>query len=86
MLMIANGDDSGCRDFYGHTHPGPMPERIAEGYAVPNFSSSDLNDDYGHIGMGPCELCGQGEGEIMDMFPYAILGAAAEPRPLQSSR
>lgn len=22
-LMIANNDDSACRDYYGHTHPGP---------------------------------------------------------------
>jgi hypothetical protein len=26
-LVIANGDDSGCRDYYGHTHAAPQRAR-----------------------------------------------------------
>lgn len=68
-LMVANGDDSGCRDLHNHTHPTPMPERIAEGHCV-------ITTDEDEVMCGPCELCGQNF-DYFDGWRFAIL--ANEP-------
>lgn len=64
-LMITNGDESGCRDFYGHTHSAPMPEKIAEGHAV--ITSEETTE-----AVGSCDLCGTGNGYYM-AHTFAII-------------
>ena len=44
-LVIANGDDSGCRDYYGHTHSGPrLTERALRALRelYPEFADSEI--------------------------------------------
>ncbi|MGN6129277.1 MAG: hypothetical protein ACTHOK_02960 [Nocardioidaceae bacterium] len=64
-LVIANGDDSGCRDYYGHTHPAPD---------VP--AGTCLTDDGADQPSTPwtCEACG----ERVDRFAYRMWAAVLE--------
>lgn len=71
-LMIANGDDSGCRDYYGHTHrTASLNERavrqLTEVYGEPAFpwdawtvvsGPEGLDDDGTDMVMG-CDFCEQ---------------------------
>jgi hypothetical protein len=64
-LVIANGDDSGCRDYYGHTHPTPE---------VP--AGTCLTDDGADQPATPwtCRACG----EHQDRFTYRMWAAVLE--------
>jgi len=65
--MIANNDDSGCRDFYGHDHPSPYDQDHG-GYLV--ITSESMASE---VIVGPCELCGQGDSGYMEGHSYAVL-------------
>lgn len=58
-LQIANGDESGCRDYYGHTHPSanvPVGTVLTDdGADQPSF-------------MWACEACG----DRQDRFAYRM--------------
>ena len=66
-LMIANSDDSGCRDFYGHDHkPASLSERAVRllDEENPEFADSPIPWDGwlvagsdGEPVDGFCELC-----------------------------
>lgn len=50
LIMIANGDESGCRDYYGHDHPS-----CSIGRAVPG----DASDTVTRWFRWDCAGCGQ---------------------------
>ena len=50
-LMVANGDDSGCRDYWEHDHPECSLPAGA-------FVASDGEEVWGHF-TWTCEGCGQ---------------------------
>lgn len=73
-LVIANGDDSGCRDYYGHTHESAHlparvvrqlneahPELVTEGISWDGWLVVTGDEDHD----GFCDLCDQYDGYAM---------------------
>lgn len=54
VLWVVNNDDSGCREFYQHTHPVASTARagLPGAYVVPT-------DDQDEFRRGACDLCGR---------------------------
>lgn len=83
-LVIANGDDSGCRDYYGHTHPSPALSAETVRWLnedFPEFAESEIPWGawlvLGDTGEGQreivgCELCGQHDGYTFGYTFYVI--------------
>src|SRR5690349_13861868 len=71
-LMIANNDESACRDYYEHDHPS-VTEKDHGGYLV-------ITDHVSEVFVGPCPLCGQGEGiGYMEGHSFAVLADGPAP-------
>lgn len=67
-LMIANADESGCRDFHGHAHPScklPASTVLGEDRAV----------EYGE---DTCAGCGQALGRLAPVHEFSILLAESD--------
>ena len=56
-LMVANDDESGCRDYYGHTH---------QKCTLPLGTYVSSEDESEYWGYWTCEGCGQ------EMLPGAV--------------
>ena len=65
-LLIANGDDSGCRDHYGHDHPecDLGLGRWESAYVEP-CDEGCSNEDHSH-GIRYFDYAGCGQGPFMD--------------------
>jgi len=68
--MIANNDESGCRDFHGHTHPSPYDQDHG-GHLVITSTEDEVI-------VGPCSLCGQGESGYMEGHSFAVLANGSD--------
>lgn len=83
-LVIANGDDSGCRDYYGHTHTAPtLPDRVKRQLSEvrPDMSYSwdsylvnaeDPDAEDGDYSEGFCDLCDSFDG-YQTVYPVAVI-------------
>lgn len=62
-LVVANGDESGCRDYYGHTHaPAEVPFHTAvDGDPIPSPRGFT------------CDGCGEGQGAYANEWPAVVL-------------
>ena len=72
-LMIANNDESGCRDFYGHDHPSPYEGKWFLTEVVGTNDHIVITDTEDQVIVGPCTLCGQGESGYMQGHTFAVL-------------
>jgi len=63
-LVIANGDDSGCRDYYGHTHAAPT----VPAHTILTGESGQPSRDF---------TCG-GCGERQDAYAYRLWAVVLE--------
>lgn len=73
-VVIVNGDDSGCRDYWGHTHPAPTISGDLERQAneiwgevseIPWAAWLVISGDEPEEIVGPCELCREGDGYMV---------------------
>jgi hypothetical protein len=65
-LLIANGDETGCRDYYGHTHPAP---HVPAGTCITEDGADQPAIPW------TCEACG----EPQNRFVYRMWAAVLEP-------
>lgn len=86
-LLIANGDDSGCRDYWNHTHkPATLPARVVRQLDEdhPELAGNDWSawlivvgadepagDESWIEEIAACELCGQSG--YMAGYPVAVV-------------
>lgn len=65
-LVLANGDDRGCRDYYRHTHPAPDVPR----HTVLTRESGQPSSGF------RCEGCGEHQAPFAYRMWAAVLGEA----------
>lgn len=80
LLMIVNGDESGCRDYYGHTHrPASLSEETERelSAAYPQFDQSEwewnafvVGDSQGTHSLNYCELC---DSELTYTYTFYVI-------------
>lgn len=67
-LMVANGDESGCRDFYGHTH---QATELPIGTVM---AGDSLETARGFT----CDGCQEDQGPLANEWPAVVLVQAPE--------
>ena len=76
LCMVSNGDESGCRDYWGHTHRSASLDARTERQldeTYPQFADSGIpwsawlcvdSSALGDYADGWCDLCGEQSGEL----------------------